>query len=195
MAKPPELGKVKTRLASSVGNQRALDIYKRLLRNTFLQAGETDEKVVVFYTNDNDISLADKFGFDVQYQAGDDLGERMMNAFWWAFQNGAEHVVMIGTDCFDLDAPLLEKSLSLLRLNDLVFGPANDGGYYLIGMNELHEALFKGKPWSTEHVLDFSLRDATDRNLSFALLKELVDVDTLEDLNNSGLAGELGQVV
>ena len=191
MAKPPELGQVKTRLAKSVGNQKALDLYKILLRNTFLRAGETGERVVVFYTNDNDISLADSFGFEVQYQSGKDLGEKMMNVFWWAFQQGIDQAVLIGTDCFDISSQILDKAFSLLRLNDLVFGPANDGGYYLIGMNELHESLFKNIPWSTEHVLGFSLKDADQHNLSYALVDELVDVDTIEDLHKTGLKEHL----
>jgi|AntRauTorcE11897_2_1112592.scaffolds.fasta_scaffold23809_3 rSAM/selenodomain-associated transferase 1 len=191
MAKPPELGKVKTRLAKSVGNQKALDIYKLLLRNTFLRAGETGERVVVFYTDDFDISLADNFGFEVEYQSGKDLGEKMMNVFWWAFQNDIEHAVLIGADCYDISSSLLDKAFSLLKLNDLVFGPANDGGYYLIGMNELHESLFKNKPWSTENVLHFSLKDAAAHNLSYALVDELVDVDTIEDLEKTKLKEQL----
>jgi rSAM/selenodomain-associated transferase 1 len=179
----PELGKCKTRLAKTLGDQSALDIYKYLLKHTANVSGNVSTERYVFCTEDiQQDDIWDNKLFNKKLQRGNDLGERMKNAFQELFEIGHKKVIIIGSDLLDLNEQLIKKGFRELDKNDVVLGPAKDGGYYLLGMNTLHSNVFKGKDWGTETVRKDTLKDLQDYNV--ALLKELNDIDTFEDMKH-----------
>ncbi|WP_418510974.1 TIGR04282 family arsenosugar biosynthesis glycosyltransferase [Corallibacter sp.] len=177
----PELGKCKTRLAKTIGNEAALSIYKHLLRHTAKTASSIKADKYVFYSES--ISSNDLWNdsiFKKRLQQGNQLGSRMENAFSELFQLGYKKVLIIGSDLPDLNTETITNAYDKLNENDFVIGPATDGGYYLLGMKSLHQNIFKNKAWSTNSVLKDTLNDL--QNSSVFLLKELNDIDTFEDL-------------
>jgi uncharacterized protein len=181
--KNPELGKVKTRLAKTLGNEKALQVYLNLMDYTLSLCSSLKSDKAVFYSNnliENDV-LA-KENFIQKVQQGDELGERMLHAFEFAFAQGYTKVLIIGSDCLDLSQDILNKAFEELNSHDVVIGPALDGGYYLLGMNQLYTKLFTNKVWSTENVLNDTLKDASALNLSCKLLPALSDIDEEKDL-------------
>lgn len=183
MARAPELGKVKTRLAATLGDEKALKIYKQLLNYTLREANCALWESSIHFSGSPKSDL-NTYDFDIATQKGEDLGERMQNAFSLEFKNGANRVAMIGTDCAGLKLGHIERAFGMLKLHDIVIGPAKDGGYYLIAMNEPHAEILKDVPWSTEHVLEVTKVLAEENHLSLGLLEPLADVDTEEDLEN-----------
>lgn len=183
--KNPALGKVKTRLAKTVGDERALEIYRRLLTHTRNVVSEVDAKRTVWYSHfvDN-VDLWPGNDFAKYLQDGDTLGERMMNAFATGFSQGYQKVMIVGSDCPGITPELIEQGYKALDDNEVVFGPAEDGGYYLLGMSQLYMDLFQNKKWSTENVLLDSILDLQKRNVKFATLEPLSDVDFEADLAN-----------
>ena len=180
-ARNPELGKCKTRLAKVIGNEAALEIYKYLLNHT----AEISEKIkadkFVFYSDDikkEDLWNKDIFRKKLQY--GTDLGTRMENAFTELFQLNYEKVIIIGSDLLDLNTKHVDDAFQLLETNELVIGPAKDGGYYLLGMKTLHLNVFKNKDWGTSTVFKETIKDI--QNSNYALMEELNDIDTFEDI-------------
>ncbi|PCH64872.1 MAG: glycosyltransferase [Bacteroidetes bacterium] len=188
--KNPELGKVKTRLASTIGDGKALEIYKTLLAHTCTIANFIVFDKAVFYLENiahNDLWHNEKF--QKYLQNGEDLGERMLNAFTFAFAVGYKRVVIIGSDCIQLTPKIINEAFEMINTNDVVIGPAKDGGYYLLGMNKLYLELFHNKIWSSENVLLDTLIDLKKMNVSYKLLETLSDVDREEDL------GELKKLI
>ncbi|MEL6391394.1 MAG: TIGR04282 family arsenosugar biosynthesis glycosyltransferase [Bacteroidota bacterium] len=181
--KNPIAGKTKTRLASDVGNEMALAMYGQLMdytRQETLKLGGVDR--LLYYSDF--IPKSDMWsmgGFDRRLQDGPDLGERMENAFTEAFSQGAERVIIIGSDCPGVTSNLIVEAFGQLQENDLVLGPALDGGYYLLGMKEVQPSLFRNMEWSIESVAEETRLRAKEANLSLAELPELSDVDYLED--------------
>lgn len=177
----PELGKCKTRLAKTIGNHAALEIYNYLLKHTATVSKQVAADRYVFYSEHiKKEDVWDISFFRKKLQYGTDLGERMENAFSALFQLRYEKVVIIGSDLLDLDTKTIEEAFHLLYSKDYVIGPAKDGGYYLLGMKTLHSNLFKNKVWGTNTVLHDSLKDLQKCNVG--LLKELNDIDTFEDI-------------
>ena len=182
--KNPVKGKVKTRLAATVGDDKALEIYKILLQQTATVVGEIQicDKAIFYadFIDKNDLwSKGEKQKY---VQSGVDLGERMKNAFDVAFRMGYDKAIIIGTDCYDLNAEIIEEGFEKLNANDVVIGPAMDGGYYLIGMSCLHIELFERISWSTETVLADTLRILKQAQLIHHVLPIRTDVDTEENL-------------
>ncbi len=180
--KNSELGKVKTRLAATVGDEQALKIYKELLRYTRQTTQGVSVVRHLFYSdflekNDD----WDTNFFQKSVQQGSDLGERMSNAFDCVFGQKFQKAVIIGSDCPTLTSEILRQAFTALDHHDLVIGPATDGGYYLLGMKELHQKLFQNIVWSSENVLSKTLRKAQELNLSTYQLASLPDVDYEED--------------
>lgn len=179
-----EQGKVKTRLAASVGNDTALSIYKKLIAYTKRAVESTSAQIQVWYSNyidDQDIwteTDAQKF-----VQHGKNLGDRMEHAFSNAFDQGGKKVVIIGTDCAELTHHHIEDAFSALNDYDFVIGPANDGGYYLLGMSVNEPAVFSDMEWSTAKVYQQTLNCIQKHNYSVHSLDYLSDVDTIEDWN------------
>lgn len=181
--KNPELGKVKTRLAQTIGEENALYIYKLLIEHTYQITLPIAVEKHVYYSAY--IENTDQFN-DIVYskniQKGNDLGERMANAIKNSLGNWASKIVLIGSDCYELNSGIIEKAFIMLDKNDVVIGPANDGGYYLIGMKNMHDKIFKNKEWSSENVLLDTIIDCNELELTHYLLPTLNDVDREEDL-------------
>lgn len=185
--KNPVPGKVKTRLAKTLGTDKALEIYNALIQHTHQVTRVLDVDKAVFYSDEIiEGDVWDKSEYQKMVQEGSDLGKRMLNAFKNAFQRGYKKVVIIGSDCFELTPDILREAFDSIPKNNFVIGPTHDGGYYLIGMTALHAALFKNKKWSGDEVLHDTLTDLRNMNGSYKLLPELTDIDTEEDLVQSG---------
>lgn len=180
----PELGKVKTRLAKTIGDQAALNIYMHLLEHTENTIRKIRCDKAVYYTlqiRNNDIW--DNAIYQKHLQEGEDLGLRMQNAFSSAFIKGYEKVIIVGSDLLDLNANYISEAFNSLNKNDVVIGPAQDGGYYLIGMKSLYSNIFKNKDWGTDSVFQDTINDL--KNLDIYLLEELNDIDTFEDIKDN----------
>ncbi|MDG2124976.1 MAG: TIGR04282 family arsenosugar biosynthesis glycosyltransferase [Verrucomicrobiales bacterium] len=186
----PEPGKVKTRLGAEVGNEESARIYRELVRCVLGRIPEGQRVRVVFDPVDREVEvrvwldgLLEKVGeVDFRAQVGGDLGERMEAAFVEAFADGAERVVVVGTDCVDLGQAEYGDAWRLLASgHDVVFGVARDGGYYLLGLGRPVAGLFRGIPWSSERTLAASFDAASHAGLVVGLLRPLSDVDTLAD--------------
>ncbi len=183
----PELGKVKTRLAKTIGNDKALRVYEQLLQHTLEVTMQLSAPKFIFYTNEiQKVDIWSNPGYWKCKQKGDDLGERMKNAFSFLFEQGFKRIVIIGSDCFQLTRDLIFKAFAALNNEDVVLGPAADGGYYLLGMNTLYPDFFEDKVWSGDHVASKTIEDAKRLELNFALLETLYDIDEFEDLEKSG---------
>lgn len=183
--KNPELGKAKTRLAATIGDESALEVYKRLLNRTRDITQDVNADKVVFYNqfvDDQDLWHNDVYEKKLQIQGN--LGEKMLNAFEWAFSSGYEQVCIIGSDCYDLTTEIIDGAFTSLQTNQAVIGPSEDGGYYLIGMSKFLPQVFKNKEWSTETVFSETIKDFEEGALSFETLTTLNDIDTEEDLGD-----------
>lgn len=185
-AKNPVPGKVKTRLAREIGDTLALDVYKYLLNSTENACTHLNNTARYLYFSDY-LEHKTWRGANQFIQNGNNLGERMSNAFKKGFSDGYNRIVCIGTDLPDFSADLIDEAMEKLQKNDLVFGPATDGGYYLIGMKELHPYVFENKDWSTSSVLHTTLMELKEKRKTVGFLRELSDIDNLEDLRNSSL--------
>ncbi len=177
----PELGKVKSRLAKSIGQKNALDIYIKLLQHTHDVVIQNNATKRVGYSEtigEHDIwegTLFEKFA-----QEGEDLGQRIENAFRQAFSDGYKKVIIIGSDLYDLRPYHIDQAFTALSQADTVIGPAKDGGYYLLGMTTMIPGVFKNKKWGEDSVLKDTLKDL--ESFSVEVLEELNDIDHVEDL-------------
>lgn len=177
----PELGKVKTRLAKTVGDESALNIYEFLIQHTIEATKDLKVDKYVFYSEEIHKNDAwDSEIFKKKLQDGSDLGERMHNAFVEIFNMGYAKTIIIGCDMFDWQKEDLEVAFDSLKNCDFVIGPATDGGYYLLGMKAPKEILFLNKEWGSASVLERTLKDLEDEN--YFLLKDRNDIDYYEDL-------------
>ena len=174
------LGKVKTRLAKTIGNQAAFEVYKELIKVTENATSKLDADVWIYYSE----TIVETKWEDQHkmVQHGKDLGERMQNAFDDAFTKGYDRVVLIGSDLPNLMAQHITNGLEALQKTEVTFGPALDGGYYLIGQTKNHECIFKNKPWSQPELLEITLTELKKQNVSFTLLEPQNDIDTYDDL-------------
>jgi uncharacterized protein len=179
-------GHVKTRLAKDIGEERALEIYRLLLQQTLNVAAGAEASKEVWYSSyiENKDEVNEKV-HKKKLQQGDNLGDRMKFAFNNAFSNGFDKVVIIGSDCPELTSELLNEAFRLLDQNDVVIGPSEDGGYYLLGKSKYEPGLFDGVQWSTQNVFRQTIEKAVKKSLTVTLLQPLNDIDTLEDLRKS----------
>ncbi len=179
----PELGKCKTRLAATIGDQAALEIYKFLLQHTITITKNLKVDKEVHYSvkiRDNDLWSSEIY--TKKQQVGDDLGQRMEHAFEEGFANGYQNIIIIGSDMYDLTQKDIENAFLALASHEYVIGPAEDGGYYLFGMKSLNSQVFKNKIWGTETVLRDTLKNIQNKNLK--LLEERNDIDYDEDIKD-----------
>lgn len=177
----PELGRVKTRLAKSIGDQAALETYKILSKHTSKIINEIDSDQLIFYSDkiqDNDIWTATNCKKQIQTKG--DLGQKMLDAFQYGFSLGYQKIIIIGSDLYSLRPKHIESAFEQLENYDVVIGPALDGGYYLLGLNFIIPKIFNQKQWSTSSVLKETLSDLKEFNVN--LLEPLNDIDTYEDL-------------
>jgi uncharacterized protein len=177
----PVLGKVKTRLARIIGDQKAFEVYNELFFHTMTQTIAVEVDKFVFYDikiDENDI-WSDQI-FYKKIQQGEDLGVRMQNAFRNILDLGYKKVVIIGSDLFDLTTNHIINAFDKLEKNDAVIGPAEDGGYYLLGLKKTIPKVFESKNWGTSTVFNDTLKDLENHKIDF--LETLNDIDTFEDL-------------
>ena len=181
----PEAGRVKTRLAATLGAEGALRVYRRLAEHTVREARAVDAELRIHFTPaDREPEVRAWLGDGPHYlaQAEGDLGTRMEAAFRSAFADGAERAVIVGSDLPDLTAALLRRAFDALDEHPAVLGPARDGGYYLLGMRAMIPGVFDGVPWSTDAVLALTLERMRGAAIEPALLPTLADVDEADDL-------------
>jgi len=177
------LGTAKTRLAKSVGDHKALEIYKYLLKYTATITKKVNASIQVHYSTYIDKEdYFDNAAFDKHIQVQGDLGQKMKAAFEAGFESGYQQIVIIGSDCYELTTSILEQAFGALQQKDTVIGPAKDGGYYLLGMRQPQFDLFDNMNWSTATVFDDSLKKIKAALLSYHQLPLLSDIDYLEDL-------------
>jgi len=194
-AKQPLPGKVKTRLSPPLSVQAAADIYHCMLSDTLAKTADLPgvERFLFFEPS---TGAADFFwkvfpGIRTFPQMGDGLGERLEKAFETVFALGFESVAAIGTDSPDLPLSHLQEPFRLLEddVADVIFGPAADGGYYLVALGSFCPGLFRDIPWSTNRVLEMSMGAARTLGLKAACLPVWHDMDTVEDLKRFLAAG------
>lgn len=196
-AKQPLPGKVKTRLSPPFTFQAAADIYGCMLSDTLVKVAEMSgiERLLFFEPSCGAAGFfQENFpGIRAFPQQGAGLGERLEKAFETAFSLGFESVAAIGTDSPDLPPLHLEESFRILEVGgvDAVFGPATDGGYYLVALKSYDPRLFRNIPWSTSQVLEKSLMAATTLGLQVACLPVWHDLDTVEDLHRFLVGGSV----
>lgn len=179
------IGQVKTRLAVKIGDQKAFQVYSRLVEITSNVVHNCSADVYVYFSESIDVSLFSKGKGKVQ--EGRDLGEKMYNAFVDGFNTGYERIVLIGSDLPDLNKNTIDSAFNLLKEKDFVFGPAIDGGYYLIGMKSLSQLPFENMPWSTSILYEFTKKKLIENSLNIGELETMNDIDTYEDYLNSSI--------
>ncbi len=184
----PEPGKTKTRMIPALGSEGAAKLHVALTRHTLHVAedycGQQSCELEVRFAGGDAARMSDLFGSDQRYrpQTGDDLGERLINAISVALTEQASRVVVIGSDCPDIDATILGEAMRALSDCDVALGPAIDGGYYLIGLRENQPQLFQDIDWGSDQVLKQTLDKAGQSHLRVHCLRPLSDVDYPEDL-------------
>ena len=184
-AKKPAPGAVKTRLQSHLSARDAARLYEALLLDcaTALHATEAATKVVAFAPADAEEALRTLLtpigSFEYVPQSEGDLGQRMEGLMQWGFVQGAERVVLVGSDSPSLPAAYIDEGLALLREKEVVLGPSTDGGYYLVGRRKGESRIFQDVAWSTGMVLEQTLARLGTQTLG--LLPPWYDVDTPAD--------------
>ena len=181
--KAPRSGTVKTRLARTIGNQAACDIYRALVASVLRTVSSFPTVQVHFSPDDalSDIAPWLRPGWSAHPQGPGDLGQRMLRAFAHSFDRGVSKVIIIGSDCPEITLRDIDQASDALSSYSLVLGPATDGGYWLIGLTKSEPALFEEITWSSRHVLAQTLARATALGMRVHLLRTLSDIDTAED--------------
>lgn len=182
----PEPGRTKTRLIPALGPEGAAELQRQMTEHTLAQARAIAPGVdlEIRFSGGSPAQMQAWLGDDVTCvpQGEGDLGDRLLRAVQDSFDQGIERVVVIGSDCPELDTARLEQAFAALEHQDIVLGPATDGGYYLIGLRRLEPSLFQGIAWGTDTVRHQTLQIAESLGLAIALLDQLSDVDYPEDL-------------
>ena len=194
--KYPSPGKVKTRLSPELTPEQAAAFYRALaeevVRVQIVSAGY--ESIVCFAPESARREVRSWLGPDVRLwsQLGDDLGSREFQAMREALERGYSKVAIIGSDCPTITPGDIEVAFACLSENDLVLGPCEDGGYYLIGATRPIQSLFEGISWGSERVLSETLEKAREAGLTLGLLDVKYDIDSYSDLARYYLSGKDG---
>ena len=183
-------GMVKTRLAEDIGIFKALEVYQELIYHTHKITKKIEADKSVHYSEYVEVEdvWSDEH-FSHKLQKGHSLGEKMANAFDEGFDS-YKKVVIIGSDCYELSGKVIKTACAMLEEHDVVVGPAKDGGYYLLGMNEYFPQLFADKEYSTPEVLKELLEVTEELQLAVYQLPTLNDIDTLDDLKETDIEWE-----
>ncbi len=188
IAKYPEKDHVKTRLKGFMPDEKRVDLYVKLLKNTIRKLREVPGvDTFIAFAPRNSKDYFSKFNLKLIPLHKGGLGKRMFEAFHDVFHSGYQKAALVGTDIPDLSAEIILNAFNLLSDNDLVFGPAKDGGYYLVGMRLLIREVFENVPWSSDQTLSCSLQEANKHGYSSGFTKTLNDIDTIDDVRSSGL--------
>lgn len=176
-----EKGKVKTRLAATVGDDQALKIYQALLGHTQEVVKAVEAERFLFYSSfvEEEDEWSPEF-FNKNMQAQGDLGTRMSEAFQQVIATQGKAII-IGSDCASLTPEIVKKALDKLDEYPFVIGPTFDGGYYLLGMNGFEPSVFENIEWSTETVFPMTLLRMADLGKKCFFLPQLSDIDYEED--------------
>lgn len=199
-AKRPILGKVKTRLAKDLGEKNALEVYKFLLEHTARISNPRNHQKWKTHWFWDELPISENIGsfeyllpdsFSLHSQIKGDLGERMEGAFLnileaKKYEQGSQ-IIIIGSDCLELNSDILLAAFENLETSDIVIGPAFDGGYYLLGMKSLKKELFQGIEWSSNTVFSSTMEKIQSLNLSVYILPTLRDIDRALDLKNTNI--------
>lgn len=186
----PEPGQTKTRLIPALGAAGAATLQRQMTEHTLRQARQLVTRRAVWlevrYEGGDQTAMQYWLGAELTLrpQGGGDLGARLQWAMQAAFDEEFDRVVVIGTDCPELSVDILEEAFRALRNNEVVIGPAADGGYYLIGFSCPLEMLFQDIAWGTETVLATTLAKAAEMGIVPFLLPTLNDIDRPEDLRH-----------
>jgi rSAM/selenodomain-associated transferase 1 len=178
-------GKVKTRIAKDIGDEKAMELYNILKAHTADISAQADADKWVFYADyieNND--FFNESLFDKKLQADAEFGMRMQTAFDEGFAVGHDKIVLICSDCYELNSDHIREAFRLLDHKEAVLGPAFDGGYYLIGLRKMYSVLFDEKSWSTNSVLSDTIEDLNSLEISYDLLEPLSDIDLAADIPN-----------
>ena len=188
-ARTPRLGRVKTRLQPDLSPEESLILHRALVADavTVLRdfvRRQNVQGIIALSEGLDPLSPDDELwrGVPVVKQQGADLGERLVHAFQDQLQGGARRVVIIGSDSPSLDGTYLEAAFEALEEDDAVIGPAEDGGYILIGCSRLLVRPFQGISWGSERVLQQTRRALKKLQVRHRLLRPLHDLDTVHDL-------------
>lgn len=199
--KYPEPGRVKTRLAQVIGKEKAAELYSAMARTVIHNVSKSrDYEKIIFFDplerktdvekwlsksmnlGGNRRKKRSQDDFSIYPQQGESLGQKMASAFDTVFSLGVEKAVIIGTDCIDISAEIISEAFDSLQTTDVVLGPAQDGGYYLLGLTKQNPEILNNIDWGTEFVLSQTLKKIKEKRLHFELLKTLRDVDKVSDL-------------
>jgi rSAM/selenodomain-associated transferase 1 len=183
----PLQGKVKTRLARTLGNEKAAEFYRLCTDAAINELSRLSPAVVKYIFVAEPVSgyetgYLTHQGFKIDVQEGDDLGQRLCNAFHRVFEKGAQKAIILASDVPDLTASIIEEAFSGLDKSDVVIGPCYDGGYYMIGMKGLHKELFRNISWGTEQVFQQTITAIEESGLKVKQFPVLIDMDTEADL-------------
>ncbi len=186
--KAPDPGQVKTRLSPALSPQESAELYKAFVNDTLECAGSIEgaKMEVAYQASDQYPDLKWIHYPEPEFfpQNGQNLGEKLIYAFQKAFDEGASKAVVLGSDAPSMPVAYLEKAFDELKANDVVLGPAQDGGYYLIGLSRFIPDLFSHIPWSTPDVFNATMDHISRHSLSCHLLPMHADIDTVDDLKN-----------
>lgn len=190
----PIPGKTKTRMIPSLGYEGALTLHHEMTNHTlkisqqwlndYPNSNQNPKYLAIYYHGGNQELMQLWLGKDHEYhqQSTGDLGEKMLSAIQESQQQNYQKIVIIGTDCPSLTPPLINQAFQQLNHKEIVLGPAQDGGYYLIGVKDTYPPLFKNIPWGTSRVFQDTINQIKQLQLSFSLLPILTDIDYPDDL-------------
>ena len=186
MIKNPVLGKAKTRIANTTGDEEALRIYKLLLAHTRAVTEQTDVDKYLYYSDYIEEDLWSDTIYNKRVQSAGDLGERLRNAFSEVAETH-DKMIVIGSDCAEITPSHIMSAVDALDEADIVVGPVHDGGYYLLGMKGYHPEVITDIEWSTDAVTDQTIAKAEAKGLSNTKINMLHDIDYHEDWLEWGL--------
>ena len=186
-ARYPHVGQVKTRLAAALGAEWATTFYRCCAEKLFAESGQICCQRFLFCADEANVEMMQRWAgphFLHVPQSEGNLGDRMVNAFDYVFNEGYQQIVIVGTDIPDLTAAILHEAFARLDQGEVVIGPTYDGGYYLLGMRRLHRELFTHIAWSTDTVFEQTMQLVDGLGLQSFRLPMLRDIDTEEDLQH-----------
>lgn len=183
--KYPRPGFVKTRLAKTIGEEKAALLYRLFVEAISERTKDISFKRFVFYHPSEEKELVRDWlgnGFKFYPQKGDTLGERLSNAFRFTFGRGAQRVIAIGTDSPSIDKTVILNAFEELKDTQCVLGPSLDGGYYLIGLSFFKKGLFEEIRWGTSKVFEQTINRLKEMGLRYELLNKSFDIDHYKDI-------------
>jgi len=187
IAKYPEKGHVKTRLSGFMPDEKILELYKYMLEQTIHKLRTVPgTDTFIAYAPEHADEYFSRFGTGLIRLSTGNLGSNMSHSFEVIFQKGYKKAVLVGADIPDLSESIIRHAFDLLTGNDIVFGPSEDGGYYLVGMSKLIRAVFENVVWSSKQTLMESLEQAGKSGHTVGYTKALWDIDTIEDVKKAG---------